>query len=69
MDTPTVFKNKTYRFKPLSLDVDMHVARVLWTYADGFKLKVIWINRFSPEILHEDKVFLKRKDLHKWEII
>lgn len=69
MDNPTIGRDRTYKFKPTQLDVHMHVVRILWAYPDGFKLDIVWVNRFSTEIMHEDRVFLKRSDLHKWEQI
>lgn len=62
-------RNATYRFKPINLDVDMHVIRILWLETGGLKLEIAWVNRFYPYINHPDRVFLKREDVHKWEQI
>lgn len=45
----------------------MHIVRILWLYDDGLKLDIVWVNRFNPNILWEDRVFVKRKDVAKWK--
>lgn len=48
------------------IDLDMHVVRILWMSATYFKLDVVWVNRFSPNILNPDRVVLQIKDLPNW---
>lgn len=57
----------TYEYQPIKLDVHMHVVRTLWAHSDGVQLDVIWVNRFSPNILNADRVFVKRQDIPKWK--
>lgn len=51
------------------IDLNIYITKVSYSDAKCIKLKVIWVNRWWPNILHNDSVEIKAIDFWKWSIV
>ena len=58
-------KGKTYRHRNC-IDMDMWIIKIQYLGPRYMKLKICWVNRFNPNILHPDHVTVQLKDMCNW---